>query len=72
MTELGEAVNQMMKKSFPSIIDVTFTANMESLLDSVGEGALDWKTVVKNFYPDLDEAVKEAEKTLRKCPSPTR
>lgn len=66
MTELGEAVNQMMKKSFPSIIDVTFTANMESLLDSVGEGALDWKTVVKNFYPDLDEAVKEAEKTLEK------
>lgn len=66
MTELGEAVNQMMKKAFPSIIDVTFTANMESLLDSVGEGALDWKTVVKNFYPDLDEAVKEAEKTLEK------
>lgn len=66
MTELGEAVNQMMKKSFPSIIDVTFTANMESLLDSVGEGSLNWKSVVKNFYPDLDEAVKEAEKTLEK------
>ncbi len=66
MTELGEAVNQMMKKAFPSIIDVTFTANMESLLDSVGEGKLDWKSVVKNFYPDLDEAVKEAEKTLDK------
>ena len=32
----------------------------------MGEGALDWKTVVKNFYPDLDEAVKEAEKTLEK------
>lgn len=66
MTELGEAVNQMMKKAFPSIIDVTFTANMESLLDSVGEGKLAWKDVVKNFYPDLDEAVKEAEKTLEK------
>lgn len=66
MTELGEAVNQMMKKAFPSIVDVTFTANMETLLDSVGEGTLDWKTVVKNFYPDLDEAVKEAEKTLEK------
>lgn len=66
MTELGEAVNQMMKKAFPSIIDVTFTANMESLLDSVGEGKLAWKDVVKNFYPDLDEAVKEAEKSLEK------
>ena len=66
MTELGEAVNQMMKKAFPTIVDVTFTANMESLLDSVGEGKLDWKTVVKNFYPDLDESVKEAEKNLDK------
>ncbi|MDO5344454.1 MAG: type I DNA topoisomerase [Lachnospiraceae bacterium] len=66
MTELGEAVNQMMKKAFPTIVDVTFTANMESLLDSVGEGSLEWKTVVKNFYPDLDEAVQEAEKTLDK------
>ena len=56
----------MMKKAFPTIVDVTFTANMESLLDSVGEGKLDWKTVVKNFYPDLDESVKEAEKNLDK------
>ena len=66
LTELGEAVNQMMLKAFPGIVDVAFTANMESLLDSVGEGDLDWKVVVKNFYPDLDEAVKEAEKTLDK------
>lgn len=66
MTELGEVVNQMMKKAFPSIVDVTFTANMESLLDTVGEGNLDWKMVVKNFYPDLDEAVKEAEASLDK------
>lgn len=66
MTELGEAVNQMMKKAFPTIVDVTFTANMESLLDSVGEGKLQWKTVVKNFYPDLDQSVKEAEKSLDK------
>ncbi len=66
MTELGESVNQMMKKAFPTIVDVTFTANMESLLDSVGEGKLQWKTVVKNFYPDLDQSVKEAEKSLDK------
>ena len=66
LTELGEAVNKMMLKAFPGIVDVTFTANMESLLDSVGEGDLDWKVVVKNFYPDLDEAVKEAENTLDK------
>ena len=62
MTELGEVVNNMMKEAFPSIVDVNFTANMESLLDSVGEGTCHWKTVVENFYPDLDEAVEEAEK----------
>ena len=66
MTELGEVVNSIMKEAFPSIVDVSFTANMESLLDSIGEGTINWKTVVENFYPDLDEAVKEAEKNLEK------
>ena len=64
MTELGEVVNHMMKQAFPSIVDVNFTANMESLLDMVEEGKVNWKTVVSNFYPDLDEAVKAAEKEL--------
>ena len=64
MTELGEVVNQMMKKAFPSIVDVNFTATMEDLLDKVGDGTVDWKVVVRNFYPDLDEAVKAAEKEL--------
>lgn len=66
MTELGEIVNTIMKEAFPSIVDVSFTANMESLLDSIGEGAIQWKTVVENFYPDLDAAVKAAEKNLEK------
>ena len=54
MTELGEIVNNIMKDAFPSIVDVNFTANMESLLDSIGDGKVHWKTVVENFYPDLD------------------
>lgn len=66
MTELGEVVNNMMKEAFPSIVDVTFTANLEALLDSIGDGAIQWKTVVENFYPDLDEAVKLAEESLEK------
>ena len=66
MTELGEVVNNMMKEAFPSIVDVNFTANMESLLDMVEEGKVNWKTVVSNFYPDLDEAVQNAEKELEK------
>lgn len=64
LTELGEVVNSMMKQSFPSIVDVHFTANMEGLLDRVEEGAVEWKSVIRNFYPDLEEVVKTAEKEL--------
>lgn len=64
VTELGEAVNQMMLKAFPAIVDVEFTANMESLLDSVEEGSLAWKTIIENFYPDLEQAVENAEQEL--------
>ncbi len=66
MTEIGEVVNNIMKQSFPSIVDVTFTANMEGLLDMVAEGKVDWKTVISNFYPDLEEAVQIAEKEQEK------
>ena len=64
LTEIGEVVNSMMKQSFPSIVDVNFTANMEGLLDMVEEGKVEWKEVIRNFYPDLEEAVKKAEKEL--------
>lgn len=66
MTELGEAVNNIMTEAFPEIVDEHFTANMESLLDKVAEGKIQWKTVVSNFYPDLDQAVQAAEKDLEK------
>ena len=66
VTELGEVVNQIMKESFPSIVDEHFTANMESLLDSVGEGTVEWKMVVRNFYPDLAAAVEVAQEELEK------
>ncbi|MBQ8325750.1 MAG: type I DNA topoisomerase [Lachnospiraceae bacterium] len=64
VTELGEVVNEMMKEAFPSIVDVNFTANMEALLDGVEEGSVKWKTIIANFYPDLEEAVKKAESDL--------
>ena len=64
LTEIGEVVNNMMKQSFPSIVDVNFTANMEGLLDMVEEGKVEWKEVIRNFYPDLEEAVKKAEEEL--------
>lgn len=64
VTELGEVVNQMMKEAFPTIVDVNFTANMETLLDGVEDGVVKWKTIIANFYPDLEEAVQKAEKEL--------
>ncbi len=66
VTELGDVVNNMMVENFPTIVDVNFTANVESLLDGVEEGKVEWKSIIRNFYPDLDEAVKEAEKKLEK------
>lgn len=64
MTELGEVVNNIMRQSFASIVDVNFTAYMEGLLDMIAEGKVEWKSVISNFYPDLDEAVRQAEKEL--------
>ena len=64
VTELGEVVNRIMKEAFPVLVDVAFTANMESLLDGVEEGAVNWKTIIRNFYPDLMEAVEQAQKQL--------
>ena len=60
VTDLGEAVNRIMKEGFSSIVDVNFTANLESLLDCVEDGTVNWKTVISNFYPDLKESVDNA------------
>lgn len=66
LTDLGEAVNTIMKEAFATIVDEAFTANMEMLLDKVEEGDVNWKVVVSNFYPDLEQAVQDAEKNLEK------
>ena len=66
LTELGEVVNGMMRQSFSIFVDEAFTSNMESLLDGVADGNIAWKTIVRNFYPDLDEAVKKASEDLTK------
>ncbi|MCQ2144023.1 MAG: DNA topoisomerase, partial [Bacteroidales bacterium] len=73
-TELGEAVNSMMASAFPEIVDLHFTADMEKELDDVEEGTLEWKEVLRKFYPDFDKAVNEAQKqleTVLMSPGPT-
>jgi len=64
ITELGEVVNSMMVEAFPTIVDVNFTANVETLLDGVEAGKIEWKTIIRNFWPDFSDAVDHAEKEL--------
>lgn len=64
ITELGEVVNGIMLQAFPSIMDVNFTASMEEDLDQIEEGKIEWKKVVRDFYPDLKKAVDAAQQEL--------
>ncbi len=64
ITEIGEVVNNIMTQAFPKIVDVNFTANMETLLDEVEEGDKDWKDILRDFYPEFSNSVEIAEKEL--------
>lgn len=66
VTDIGHAVDDLMSQAFPSIVDAKFTANVEGLLDGVEEGEVKWKTVIRNFYPDLKESVDKANEELDK------
>ena len=64
ITELGEVVNGIMLQAFPSIMDVHFTASMEELLDKVEEGEVEWRSILRDFYPGLKEAIDAAQEEL--------
>ena len=66
VTDIGYAVDDLMRQAFPSIVDAKFTANIESLLDGVEEGDVKWKTIIRNFYPDLKDSVDKANEELEK------
>ena len=66
MTEIGEVVNNIMKESFPDIVDLNFTAKVESNLDEVENGDREWKSILREFYPAFDKEVEVAEKELEK------
>ncbi len=63
-TELGEIINDIMVGYFKDIVDVEFTANLEELLDSVETGKLNWKQVIRDFYPSFSETLKIAEEEI--------
>ncbi len=77
-TETGELVNKVMVEHFPDIVDLKFTAQMESKLDEIASGKREWKPVIKDFYKpfksNLDKKYKQLdkkelteEKTKEKC-----
>ena len=66
VTELGLAVNNVMLKAFSDIVDEKFTVNMEKELDEIESGKVEWKKVLRDFYPKLKEELDSAEKNLEK------
>lgn len=69
-TDLGKIVNQQMVQHFPDIVNVNFTADMESRLDKVEEGSIQWKQLMKEFYTPFKDTVKLAEKQMVKVEIP--
>ena len=65
-TELGIMVTEMMENFFAKIVDTEFTANMEERLDEVEEGKLNWKQILREFYPDFEKTLSIAEKEIEK------
>lgn len=65
-TELGRMVTEMMTGYFADIVDIDFTASLENQLDSVEEGATEWKQVLRDFYPSFCTMLTEAEHTIEK------
>ncbi len=65
-TELGEVVNDIMKKYFTNIVNTDFTAAMETDLDSIEEGKIEWKEIIRSFYPIFDSELKNAQENLSK------
>ena len=65
-TELGIIVTDILENNFNKFIDVDFTANMESNLDKVEEGNIEWKSVVAQAYEPLKEAIEIAKESIEK------
>lgn len=65
-TELGMIVTDILDVNFQKFIDVDFTVQMESKLDEIEEGDIEWKEVVSEFYKPLEEAIKEANEKIEK------
>ncbi len=64
-TELGEIINEIMEENFPDIIDDKFTAKMESDLDQIEEGTIEWKDILRKFYPTFKDELEKATLNIK-------
>ncbi|MDO5388597.1 MAG: type I DNA topoisomerase [Clostridia bacterium] len=69
-TELGEIVNEIIKNNFGDVINKEFTAEMEASLDQVESGKMEWKEVLRNFYPVFKNLLDEAESKVENVEIP--
>lgn len=65
-TKLGQAVNGLLVEHFGNVVDVSFTADMESKLDKIEEDKVDWHGMLKDFYKPFGETLKKAEENMNK------
>ena len=65
-TELGRMVNNMMEEYFKDIVDTEFTAELEDKLDTVEAGGVDWKDIIRDFYPGFKKSLDVAEQQIEK------
>ncbi len=69
-TELGFVVTQLMKENFEDIVDVKFTADMESKLDLIKDGEQPWRQVISDFYGPFQKTVNKASESIEKVVIP--
>ena len=63
-TALGTVVTELMKEHFKKIVDIKFTAGMETNLDKIEDGSLNWTDVLSTFYGDFETLLKKAEQSM--------
>ncbi len=64
-TQLGNTITELVALHFKKIVDVKFTANMETALDKISVGDLQWVDVISSFYGNFDKTIKAAEQSLK-------
>ncbi len=65
-TELGFIVTDQLVKHFPDIMDVQFTAGVETKLDTVEEGQLDWVRLLSDFYGPFSKDLEAAQENMER------